>query len=79
MFDLLPPQAGIPDMGRNGSCNEGCGASGVPRVNVCAKGKETANKLGVAGPGCAVEDTVTLPNVRGASREGAVAEDFYDV
>jgi hypothetical protein len=79
MFDLLPPQAGIPDMGRDGSCNEGRGASSVPRVNVCAKGKEKADELGVAGPGCAVEDAVTLPDVRGASRDGAVADDFDDV
>jgi hypothetical protein len=79
MFDLLPPQAGIPDMGRDGSCKDGCGASGVPRASVCAKGKEKVDELGVAEPGCAVEDAVTLPNVRRAGGDGAMAEDFDDV
>jgi hypothetical protein len=68
MFDLL-----LPDDSRN----EGCG--GVPRVNVCAKGKEKADEFGVAEPGCAVEDAVALSSVRGAGGDGTVAEDFDDV
>jgi hypothetical protein len=79
MFNRLPPQAGIPDMGRDDSCNEWRGACGVSRVNICAKSREKADELGVAEPGCTVEDTVTLPDVRGASRDGAVAEDFDNV
>jgi hypothetical protein len=74
MFDLLLLQVGIFD-----SCDEGCGAGGVPRVRVCAKGKEKADEFGVAEPGCAVEDAVALPSVRGAGGDGTVVEDFDDV